>query len=65
MSDGINRGFLKATGDWVMWLGTRMIICRAVAAWRRSREKSSGGFYHGDVHFGGWGAKTHPGEARA
>ena len=22
MSDGINRGFLKATGDWVMWLNT-------------------------------------------
>lgn len=22
MSDGINRGFLRATGDWVMWLNT-------------------------------------------
>lgn len=32
MSDGINRGFLKATGDWVMWLNTDDYLLPGVLA---------------------------------
>ena len=51
MSDGINRGFLKATGDWVMWLNTDdYLLPGALAKVAAFAEKHP----EADVIYGGW-----------
>jgi glycosyltransferase involved in cell wall biosynthesis len=53
MSDGINRGFRKATGDWVMWLNTDDYLLPGalarVAAFAQKHPEAD--FVYGDVHF--------------
>lgn len=53
MSDGINRGFLKATGDWVMWLNTDdYLLPGALARVAEFAEKNpTADFIYGDVYF--------------
>ena len=53
MSDGINRGFLRATGDWVMWLNTDDYLLPGtlakVAAFAKSNPDAD--VIYGDVEF--------------
>lgn len=53
MSDGINRGFRKATGDWVMWLNTDdYLLPGALARVQEFAEKNpAADMIYGDVHF--------------
>lgn len=53
MSDGINRGFLKATGDWVMWLNTDdYLLPGALARVQEfAQQHPEADFIYGDVHF--------------
>ncbi len=53
MSDGINRGFLKATGDWVMWLNTDDYLLPGALAKvaARAEQQPAADFIYGDVHF--------------
>ena len=55
MSDGINKGFLRATGDWVMWLNTDDYLLPGalarVAAF--AREHPVADVIYGDVDFVG------------
>ena len=51
MSDGINKGFRRATGEWVMWLNSDdRLKPGALAEVKRFAESQSGT----DVIFGGW-----------
>lgn len=51
MSDGINRGFLKAKGEWVMWLNTDdYLLPEALAKVAAFAEKHP----EADVIYGGW-----------
>jgi glycosyltransferase involved in cell wall biosynthesis len=55
MSDGINRGFLKATGNWVMWLNTDDYLlpgALAQVAACATRHPEA------DVIYGGWNFVT-------
>jgi glycosyltransferase involved in cell wall biosynthesis len=53
MSDGINRGFRKAAGDWVMWLNTDDYLCPGalakVAAFAEKNPQAD--VIYGDVDF--------------
>jgi glycosyltransferase involved in cell wall biosynthesis len=53
MSDGFNRGFLKATGDFVMWLNTDdYLLPGALARVAEFATQHPGAdFIYGDVHF--------------
>lgn len=53
MSDGINRGFLKATGDWVMWLNTDDYLLPGALAQVAdyAARHPAADFIYGDVHF--------------
>lgn len=53
MSDGINRGFRKATGDWVMWLNTDdYLLPGALARVAAFAEKNpAADFIYGDTQF--------------
>ncbi len=51
MSDGINKGFLRATGDWLMWLNTDdYLLPGALAKVAAFAEKHP----EADVIYGGW-----------
>jgi glycosyltransferase involved in cell wall biosynthesis len=51
MSDAINKGFLKATGDWVMWLNTDdYLLPGALEHVARFAEQNP----DADVIYGGW-----------
>jgi len=53
MSDGINRGFLKATGDFVMWLNTDDYLLPGALARvaEYATKHPEADFIYGDVHF--------------
>jgi len=53
MSDGINRGFLKAQGDWVMWLNTDDYLLPGALARVAdfAARNPAADFIYGDVHF--------------
>jgi GT2 family glycosyltransferase len=53
MSDGINRGFLKATGDWVMWLNTDdYLLPGALARVKKyAVQRPEADVIYGDTHF--------------
>jgi len=53
MSDGINRGFLKATGDWVMWLNTDDFLLPGALAQvaEFATQHPEADFIYGDTHF--------------
>lgn len=53
MSDGINRGFLKATGDWVMWLNTDDYLLPGALARvvEFTKKNPTADCIYGDVHF--------------
>ncbi len=59
MSDAINKGFLKATGDWVMWLNTDdRLLPGALEKVARFAEAHP----DADVIYGGWNFVNEKGE---
>ena len=59
MSDGINKGFLKAQGKWVMWLNADdLLLPGALAEVKRFAEQKE----DADVIFGGWNFIDRDGE---
>lgn len=53
MSDGINKGWLKATGDWVMWLNTDDFLLEGTleSVARFANQQSSADVIYGDCLF--------------